>query len=46
MVLGSAVSVLASMKALPKRKGNNDELRCTARREMASMKALPKRKGN
>ena len=35
----------ASMKALPKRKGNNHEYP-TALDHPASMKALPKRKGN
>ena len=37
---------LASMKALPKRKGNRAGRVLIRRRAVASMKALPKRKGN
>ena len=36
----------ASMKALPKRKGNLRHLVDVVHNEHASMKALPKRKGN
>ena len=36
----------ASMKALPKRKGNTLRQDCRSSRGYASMKALPKRKGN
>ncbi|WP_168165232.1 hypothetical protein [Rothia sp. HMSC061E04] len=37
---------LASMKALPKRKGNEHDLEVQVNAGGASMKALPKRKGN
>ena len=40
------VPVNASMKALPKRKGNGGGARLRRRSLSASMKALPKRKGN
>ena len=36
----------ASMKALPKRKGNTHDVAGLGSVELASMKALPKRKGN
>ena len=36
----------ASMKALPKRKGNHLKISCHPMQWRASMKALPKRKGN
>ena len=38
--------ISASMKALPKRKGNVSTRTGMPRRVQASMKALPKRKGN
>ena len=41
------LGLVASMKALPKRKGNSAQLtRITPSSRTASMKALPKRKGN
>ena len=41
-----SVRLKASMKALPKRKGNPILAPITTNPNMASMKALPKRKGN
>ena len=40
------LSVVASMKAPPKRKGNTGSSRSCAFLKVASMKAPPKRKGN
>ena len=37
---------LASMKALPRRKGNRAKAPSSSRTSTASMKALPRRKGN
>ena len=45
-IVGYARVSAASMKALPKRKGNLIDYGAEAVRERASMKALPKRKGN
>ena len=41
-----AIFGAASMKALPKRKGNSSTVRVFSLHIIASMKALPKRKGN
>ena len=43
---GAHVRRVASMKALPKRKGNSKSWKVGKSTSWASMKALPKRKGN
>ena len=45
-VADALLPFFASMKALPKRKGNLNSSRSTPLMRRASMKALPKRKGN
>ena len=45
-IRGYTFDLLASMKALPKRKGNNRRQITVSNNTTASMKALPKRKGN